>query len=351
MTFRLAIVALSLAIAAPALVAAPTPAFAQEDERAQARAAFERGVGLFDDGSFQEALTSFQEAYRLRPHPSVRVNMANCYEELGRPMEAIQHFERFLLEAESARPAQIREVRATVARLRGSVGEVFIRVTPEGATVTIDGGDSRRTPILDAIGMTAGTHHIEVSMGGFATQAVDVVVEGGGRSEVAVTLEEAASEPEGSELDLTAPDPAGTGDEDEHDDDATTDSGGGLNLSTPVIISGSATIGLALIGVVTGIMAVGANSDFDDSLAAFEASGRTDEMARQAALDDEDRANRLAIVTDVMLFTALAGAGVTAYFLFFYDDGDSDEAVAGRTLRAVPAATPDSAGVILEGTF
>ena len=49
-----------------------------QDDREQARIQFERGVGLYESHDYEGALASFQEAYRLAPHPTVRVNMANC---------------------------------------------------------------------------------------------------------------------------------------------------------------------------------------------------------------------------------------------------------------------------------
>src|SRR3954470_20213855 len=43
----------------------------------RARELFKLGVDAYDRGSYTEALQSFQQAYQLRPHPAVRVNIAN----------------------------------------------------------------------------------------------------------------------------------------------------------------------------------------------------------------------------------------------------------------------------------
>lgn len=323
--------------------------------RAAARTAFQGGVASYEAGAYAEALQHFQEAYRLMPNPTVRVNMANCYEQLDRPLEAIDHFERFLVEAGDDAPrAQVREVRSALSRLRSRVGEVFIRVQPDGATVIIDHGDSRRTPILDAIQMTAGGHHVEIRMDGHRTVNRDIVVDGGGRAEVEVTLEE-GSDPvaaSGGADDITAPDPNGNDTADGDGDDLGEGSSGGfLGLSTPVIISGSATIGLGLIALGTGIAALGANNDYNHAVARFRSTpaGPPPSPAHVQAQQDgnsaKNRANRLATATDIFLVATLAGAGVTAYFLFFSDD-ESD-----TTLAAMPVVSPDGSGVVLSGRF
>src|SRR5688500_17352087 len=76
-----------------------------EAERVRARAEFSRGVERFEASDYSGALSAFEEAYRLAPHPTVRLNIATCLEELGRPGEAMVHYERFLAEAGHVPPA------------------------------------------------------------------------------------------------------------------------------------------------------------------------------------------------------------------------------------------------------
>jgi len=337
-------------------LAVPRPAQAQDDPtRAAARDAFQGGVAAYDAGHYQAALEHFQEAYRLLPNPTVRVNMASCYEQLDLPLQAIDHFERFLVEAGNDAPRdQVREVRAALRRLHARVGEVFVRVEPDGATVVIDHGDSRRAPILDAIPMTAGGHHFEVRMEGYRTVERDIVVDGGGRAEVEVSLEQgvdaAPAVGSGGADDVAAPNPDGGLAETNPlvEQPAEHEAGGGLGLSTPVLVAGSATIGMGLIALGTGIAALRANSDYDAAVTAFQNSPRgttAHVQAQQDGLAAKDRANRLATATDVFLVATLAGAGVTAYFLFFYDDDEDDQ------VTATPVVSPEAAGVVLSGRF
>src|SRR5262245_18965143 len=77
----------------------------------RAKHLFESGVAEYDAGHYANALNRFQEAYRIKPHPLVRVNIANCYQRLDRPVEAIEHFEGFLGMTQGTQ-AQREEVRA-----------------------------------------------------------------------------------------------------------------------------------------------------------------------------------------------------------------------------------------------
>ncbi len=333
-----------------------------EQERAQARAAFQAGVEAYAAERFEESLRSFQEAYRIAPHPAVRVNMANCYEQLHRPVEAIFHFERFLVEAEEVSPEQRREVRQALRRLRRQVGELFIRVQPEGASVTIDGNDTRRAPILDAIRLPAGPHEIEFRMQGFRTVVRRVNVQGGERNEVRVALV-ALSEPmplEQSPADASgrgtttsasggggATPPAATG---VNDSPASIESESGRNyLNTPALVTGAATLAVGITALAMGVSAIRQNNRFDDavrdsndpSLSALERA-----EARQRGLDAKDKADRRALAADILGFTALAAAGATAYFMFFYDDGSEE-----RATSMLPALGPYGAGLIVRGSF
>ncbi|MEM9073124.1 MAG: PEGA domain-containing protein [Myxococcota bacterium] len=331
-------------------------ATAQTDaERAQARASFQSGVESYEGGRYQVALEAFQEAYRIAPHPSVRVNMANCYEQLGRPVEAIFHFERFLVEAENVSDDQNREVRSALTRLRRQVGEVFFRVTPEGANVTIDNSDTRRAPILDAVRLPVGVHQVVVAHDGYQTVRREVNVASGARTEVRVSLvvgEVAPGEPTENPdpvTDPVAPDPAQTAAE------APVEEGPRRNyLNTPALIAGGATIAVGLTALALGVSAIRQNSDFDDAVADSNdpsLSAAEQAAARRRGVDAKDKADRRALTADILGFTALAGAGVTAYFLFFYDDGSSDRASAESQVRAAPALGPGGAGLVLEGTF
>lgn len=166
---------------------AASPAFAQEDREA-ARSEFEAGRRSFEAGAYREALEHFQEAYRLAPHPNVRVNIANCYDQLDRPIEALFHFEHYLSEAERPPAAQRREVESAIQRLRTRVGAISLQITPDGAQITIDGTETRRAPVAEPVRVTAGPHEVVIELEGYVTERQTVVVQGGGSARVAIRL-------------------------------------------------------------------------------------------------------------------------------------------------------------------
>ena len=188
----------ALAVLCCALGAAvPQHAFAQapaEDAdavvRATAKEQFQAGVAAYEGQRYDQALMHFEEAYRIKPHPIVRVNIANCYDRLGKIGPAIFHFERFLEESDP-NAAQRTEVTEALRMLRAKLSEVTLRIAPDGASVTIDGGVRRTAPIAEPVPLPPGTHAIEVALSGYETQKRDIVIESGERSEVEITLERA----------------------------------------------------------------------------------------------------------------------------------------------------------------
>jgi hypothetical protein len=385
-------------------------ALAQEDREA-ARAEFERGRSAFEAGAFREALDHFQEAYRLAPHPNVRVNIANCYDQLDRPIEALVHFEHFLTEADRPPPAQRREVESAIARLRQRVGTLTLQITPDGAQITIDGTETRRAPVAEPVRVVAGSHTVEVQLDGYRTERQTVVVEGGGTARLALRLQRAdtavasagttgattasttgattastgttststtattgttgtvttstattattgtATTTTGTETRATTGSETGTtgtgtteasGGENEPGGD--TGAGGGLRITTPVIITGAVT-GAALLGtIIFGALALSANGSFENAVSRTMDGMLSSAEQEQARLEGEGAASdarTFAIVTDVMLITTIVGAGVTTA-LFIIAQGESDQE---DTVALVPVLTPNAGGLFATGRF
>lgn len=346
------------ALTALALVALAPSAQAQDDAaRAQAREQFATGVQRYESNDFLGALEAFQEAYRLAPHPTVRVNMANCYERLGRPIEALHHFERFLAEAEGASRQQRREVQAAIERLGQQVGEVRLAVAPDGALVTIDSAETRRAPILEPIRLGAGTHHVEVRMDGFRTARQEIQVVGGESQRVTIALERGRDEPEPvAEAEPSTGAEEASAELEETLAEAPPAEGGGFTLrfTPPVIIAGSAAIAFTVTALITGPLALAANGSFDDAVARSNAPGASPteiEQARRDGLAAADSANTLKVLTDVFIIGAIAAAGVTTFFVIVDGmDGDT-ESPGGPSLALVPSAGADGGGLVLSGRF
>ena len=119
-----------------------------------------------------------------------------------------------------------------------------------------------------------------------------------------------------------------------------------------MLVAGGATIGLALGAMGAGIAALSANNDFDDAVAesndmSLPAAERA--AARERGLDAADKADRRALIADILGFTALAGAVTTGLLLFLYDDSPDDPNA--TAWRAAPVGGPGSAGAVVQATF
>lgn len=112
-----------------------TTAEAQDAEaRATARARFDRGVALFDEGRFDAALAEFQEAYRIAPSYAVLFNLAQVHARLGHAVEAVDAFERYLEEGGARIPAQRRALaERELATQRERIATLVVEVNAPGA--------------------------------------------------------------------------------------------------------------------------------------------------------------------------------------------------------------------------
>jgi tetratricopeptide (TPR) repeat protein len=115
---------LALALCAAALTAADEARADQAEERAQARGHFNRAVELAKAGSYEPALTEFEQAYRISPHFSVLYNIAQAELALERPQRAVETLRRYLAEGgEQIDPSRRAEVEATITTELERVGQ------------------------------------------------------------------------------------------------------------------------------------------------------------------------------------------------------------------------------------
>lgn len=171
---------LTLAVALALGAAAPATAYAQTPT-AEARAAFQEGVQQYANRQFAEALESFRRAYRLRPHPSVLVNIANCYMNLDRPADAASTFERFLADpTTSPSPQQRAEIERALTEARSRMATITVIANPAGSQVYLDGDLVGASPLRQPIRTGPGPHVIEARERGGASVQRQVRVDGGG---------------------------------------------------------------------------------------------------------------------------------------------------------------------------
>ena len=78
-------------------MALPRVAFAQDDAVTKAaRARFQEGVADFDKGDYAAARAAFLEAYALKQHPAVLLNLAQSSLKSGHFLDAAKYFQKYL---------------------------------------------------------------------------------------------------------------------------------------------------------------------------------------------------------------------------------------------------------------
>jgi hypothetical protein len=139
-------VALSLFAAPPQsqLASGPEASAASDpaDEREAAKRAFDRGLEAVARGEYEAAVSEFEQAYRIRPHPVTLFNLALALEKAGRLPEAWELFDAVVEVVET--DAERREVRRHMRTIANQIAIVEIDARP------------RRRLCIDGVAMPAG---------------------------------------------------------------------------------------------------------------------------------------------------------------------------------------------------
>ncbi|MEA2699198.1 MAG: hypothetical protein QOI66_3469 [Myxococcales bacterium] len=157
---------LSLASSASSAARAETPG--DTPERAAARTKLVQGVTLLKSGDYSGALSQFQDAYRLVPSPNIHYDLGLAYVGLGRPVDALEAFDRFLSEAPDAPAATRQKAEADAELMRGRVATVTISVDKVGAEVLVDGNARGVAPLPRALYLDPGRHDLAARQPGGA---------------------------------------------------------------------------------------------------------------------------------------------------------------------------------------
>ncbi|MET0795571.1 MAG: tetratricopeptide repeat protein [Polyangiaceae bacterium] len=131
---------------------------------------FQLGLEHADASELDSAASEFEKAYELSPNFAVLYNLARIYGALGRSVEALDAFSRFLADGGAAITPQRRaEVEGLISIHQKRIGIVEIGVEPETADVQIDGSllprERRTVPLVNGrhvLVVSAPRHNPEV---------------------------------------------------------------------------------------------------------------------------------------------------------------------------------------------
>jgi hypothetical protein len=144
-------------------------------EAKQAKALFEEGISLSDNGKWPEALEAFRKSDALVPSASVKFNIGATLRALGRYVEAKNTLEAILKDADSpkstVKPALKEEVKKVLADVYDKVVMITVKLDPKDADLQIDGADA--APLPDGrFEMDPGRHVFVVSAKGHETTTI-----------------------------------------------------------------------------------------------------------------------------------------------------------------------------------
>jgi tetratricopeptide (TPR) repeat protein len=339
---------------------------AEETENVKrARTLFANGVSAFKDGNLERALQAFEEAYQLRPHPTVLINIAGCYDQMGKPIEAISNYEKFLKETQGDTP-QRREVKKTLEQLYKKAGAITLNIVPDGSKVLIDRAETKVSPIADPIHLTVGKHTLTITHEGYGRVERDIDVVEGDKREIWISLDKRLEGAEPVVPIAAAPAPAASEPEKPTEVEAATPAesrGAGNDKESasssipqkdkPERDSTASGSGVLISGIVTGVLGVGAlvcmiagfgsEAQYDSAVRKYQQS--RDEQDKSDAEAVGQRADNLWLATGFLAGGTVVSAAIMVVFLVTESDNSS------ASLRLEPIVGRGRAGINAVGRF
>lgn len=145
---------------------------------AMARARFREGVEYYDKGEYEQARAAFLQAYALKKHPAVLLNLAWSCLKSGHVREADQYFRQFLSEGREITDKQRADANEGLAQVHSKLGRIDV-AAPAGTDVTIDGEHVGAVPLAEGTYVEPGFHSVVLRAPDGAVETVGVTVAAG----------------------------------------------------------------------------------------------------------------------------------------------------------------------------
>jgi PEGA domain len=169
-----------------------TPVPLAESLKGEAKAAYQSGLLVFNDGDSLGALEKFKHAYEVARDPRLLWNMAVCEKELRHYARAASLVQTFLKESGTRLTAEQRQSAVeTQNALRAFYSRVTLSNAPDGATVSVDGTVVGSTPLTEPLLLDLGSRKLRVEQPGFEPFETQLDVPGASELTVPVSLRRA----------------------------------------------------------------------------------------------------------------------------------------------------------------
>jgi tetratricopeptide (TPR) repeat protein len=264
------------------------PGFAQGKD--DARRFFNAGQKAFAAGRYVEAAKSFEEAFRLKPHPAPLINAGDSWEKAGELALAARVFQRVV------------KLEQSTEQDRSEATERLAKITPKLGTIELEGEASQRARVDDdefkggdRVYVVPGQHMVTlIDVDDAKERKIDVAA-GTSRTVDLKTLLPAAEKNEKPKPPTTA----GTG---------TIDEPGPGPDQTPMKKGGVRPLTIAVLGL--GVVAAGGAVYFGLQVNDAEKSYNDDPNQ-----DDLDRFKKNKLYTNVCIGAAVVGLGLGTFLL------------------------------------
>lgn len=170
-------------------IAQSSDSTASTEAKAKAQSLLTEGSALYEKGDYADALEKFKQAFATYDSPKLLFNIGQANRDLGRPVEALEAFERFLIGALDAAPETIEDAKKSVVELQKKLGRLRVDCQTDNATISIDGKDVGLTPLPRLLWATAGRHQVTARHWNFPPAVEDVEVRAGTVQTVRVVLQ------------------------------------------------------------------------------------------------------------------------------------------------------------------
>ncbi|WP_437661610.1 PEGA domain-containing protein [Sorangium sp. So ce1182] len=156
-----------------------------------ARAEYEAGLVLFQDGDHANAIIKFERAYELsRKQPRVLWDIALCRWHLKRYSEVLATIEELLREGgPELSPQERQDAGALLQATEPYVSRLQLLANEKGAAVFVDGRPVGSTPLDKRVLLDVGKREIRIAKRGFKDVTITRTVAGGGETALSVVLE------------------------------------------------------------------------------------------------------------------------------------------------------------------
>lgn len=295
----------------PRKVAAAQAAETSGGDVKKAKELFQWAQKLYKQARYAEAISKFEDAYAVRPHPVIFFNIGKCYEQLGETAKALRGYRDYLRLAPDASDKEtVSDAIANLERRLREKGvqQLMVFSDPPTARISVDGKDLGTSPA--SVELVAGNHSLVVSADGFEKVTRSFVMQTTRATEMTITLR-----PIGK--DSTPP---LISDAPRVENPTTLETSG--SVTNPAVVSTTTEakkghvwtyvaggVAVASLGAAVGL-GVGANSAADDM--------RSRERPQVEAQALHDQAQTLATGANVSYGVA-AVAAATAIVLFFVE--------------------------------